>query len=275
MIDAAYPLTAAQIERFRSDGFVHLPQVFDAATLQKYEPTLTQLTLKLDPARHTPLAKRDVYGQAFIQVGNLWQHDPLAREFVFSQRLARIAAELLGTQGVRMYHDQSLYKEASGGFTPWHADQQYWPLASAQCVTAWVPLHAVSLAQGPMSFGVATHRKQIARELEISAESERIIDHEVREHGIQEFVKPYELGEVSFHYGWTLHRAGANATSQPRKVQTIIYIDSEMRLAAPRNGNQERDWRRWSPSTRVGQVMADPLNPVLYEHAGIQGEAAR
>jgi ectoine hydroxylase-related dioxygenase (phytanoyl-CoA dioxygenase family) len=275
MIDAAYPLATAEIERFRSDGFVHLPQVFDAATLEKYEPTLTRLTLEHDPARNTPLAKRDVYGKAFIQVGNLWKLDPLAREFMFSQRLARIAAELLGTESVRMYHDQALYKEASGGFTPWHVDQQYWPLSSAQCVTAWVPLHEVPLEQGPMSFGVATHRKQIARELEISAESERVIDDEVRQRGIQEFVKPYALGEVSFHYGWTLHRAGPNTTRRPRKVQTIIYIDSAMRLAAPCNGNQERDWRRWSPSTRVGQVMADPLNPVLYTRARIQDEAAR
>jgi len=55
---------------------------------------------------------------------------------------------LLDTQGVRMWHDQSLYKEPSGGFTPWHADQQYWPMASGLCVTAWIPLHAVPLVQG-------------------------------------------------------------------------------------------------------------------------------
>lgn len=275
MIHEAYPLTEAQIEAFRRDGFVHLPRVFEPEVLERFEPTLTRLTLEHDPSRNTPLAKRDVYGQAFIQVGNLWQHDPLAKEFMFSRRLARIATELLGTQGVRMYHDQALYKEASGGFTPWHVDQQYWPLASAQCVTAWVPLHAVPLEQGPMCFGVGTHRKRIARELEISAESERVIDEEVRERGIEEFVKPYALGEVSFHYGWTLHRAGANTTREPRKVQTVIYIDSEMRLAAPRNGNQERDWRRWSPTTRVGERMADPLNPVLYERTRIQDEAAR
>lgn len=267
MIDTAYPLMPDQIERFRRDGFIHLPNVFDAATLARFEPTLTRLTLENDPARQTPLGKRDVYGQAFIQVGNLWQRDRLAREFMFSQRLARIAAELLRSQSVRMYHDQALYKEASGGFTPWHADQQYWPLASSRCVTAWVPLHAVSLDQGPMAFGVGTHRNQIARELEISAESERVIDGEVRERGIQEFVKPYDLGEVSFHAGWTLHRAGPNTTREPRKVQTIIYIDAEMRLATPRNANQERDWRRWSPSTRVGEIMADPLNPVLYQRA--------
>jgi hypothetical protein len=32
-------------------------------------------------------------------------------------------------EGVRLYHDQALFKEAEGGITPWHADQYYWPLS--------------------------------------------------------------------------------------------------------------------------------------------------
>jgi len=36
---------------------------------------------------------------------------------------------------------------------------------------------------------------------------------------------PFEFGEVSFHSGWTFHRADGNATSVPREVFTIIYID--------------------------------------------------
>ena len=47
----------------------------------------------------------------------------------------RIATQLLGCDGVRLWHDQALYKEPSGGFTPWHADQQYWPMASNLAVT--------------------------------------------------------------------------------------------------------------------------------------------
>ena len=33
------------------------------------------------------------------------------KEFVFSRRLAGIAAQLLGVHAVRLYHDQALYKE--------------------------------------------------------------------------------------------------------------------------------------------------------------------
>lgn len=265
MLDEPYPLQSAQIDQFQREGFIHLPGVFDAATLASVEPILTELTLAHDPERGKKLTDKDLYGQAFIQVGNLWEMDERARAFSFSKRLARIATELMGTRGVRMYHDQSLYKEARGGITPWHVDQQYWPLASPHSVTAWIPLHAVPLDQGPMAFGRASHLRDIARDLEISAESEAVICEQVQRQGIDAYVQPYALGDVSFHSGWTLHRAGPNETTRPRKVHTVIYMDIDMRLAEPRNANQESDWRKWSPSTRVGEVMDDPLNPVLFE----------
>jgi hypothetical protein len=41
-------------------------------------------------------------------------------------------------------------------------------------------------------------------------------------------------------------------------------MDAEMRLAEPKNKNQQNDWDTWTPSTRIGDVMDDPLNPVLW-----------
>jgi hypothetical protein len=40
-----------------------------------------------------------------------------------SRRLAGIAAQLMGVDSVRLYHDQALFKESGGGRTPWHCDQ--------------------------------------------------------------------------------------------------------------------------------------------------------
>jgi hypothetical protein len=41
-------------------------------------------------------------------------------------------------------------------------------------------------------------------------------------------------------------------------------MDENMRLAAPQNKHQPVDWDAFTPGTRIGEVMADPLNPVLY-----------
>lgn len=268
-LDAAlgepYELTAAQREQFREEGFIRLPHVLSPDVLAALEPAITADTIAHDAHAGVPLEDRDTYGRAFIQVGNLWERSPQARRLTFSLRLARIASELLDTRGVRLWHDQSLYKEPSGGFTPWHADQQYWPMASGLCVTAWIPLQTVPLEMGPLAFARGSHRKRIGRDLAISDESEALIRTAVAEHGLQEVTEPYAAGDVSFHLGWTLHRAGPNTTPIPRKVHTVIYMDVDMRLAKPKNAAQQLDQTTWTPSTAIGEVMDDPRNPVLYE----------
>lgn len=263
--DSPYALTADQITRFREEGFIKLKDVFDAHTLGYYADAITRKTFELNPNKDRPLDDRDTYGKAFIQVSNLWRKDETVKAFALGRRLARLATELLGTRGVRMWHDQALYKEPAGGFTPWHVDQQYWPMASSKSVTAWVPLQATPMEMGPLCFGKGSHLKNIGRDMAISDESERKIRDAVKAQGLIEVQEPFDLGEVSFHYGWTLHRAGPNTTDQPRKVFTVIYMDRDMRLAEPRNPNQRTDWTTWTPSTPIGEVMDDELNPVLYE----------
>ena len=263
-LDAPYELDEAAIRRFREEGFVHLKNVLSPETLAEYTPEIDRLVDEKNPNKDVPLAERSLYDQAFIQVGNLWQQSEQVRALAGSKRLARIAAALLGTRGVRMWHDQALYKEPSGGFTPWHVDQQYWPMASSLSVTAWIPLQSVPLEMGPLCFGRGSHQQRIGRELEISAASEQQIDAAVRKQKIDEVQEPYALGDVSFHYGWTLHRAGPNTTDTARRVFTIIYMDADMRLAKPKNKNQQHDWEVWTPGTQIGQVLDDPLNPILY-----------
>ena len=264
-LDNPFPLDEAVIRRFREDGFIRLPRVLSAELITGYAPDLNRLVDSGNKLKDVPLAERSLYDQAFIQVHNLWTKSERAKEFAFSRRLARIAAELMGTRGVRMWHDQALYKEPSGSFTPWHVDQQYWPMASPHSVTAWIPLQPTPREMGPLCFGCGSHRKRIGRDLEISAESEAHIREAVRKEKIDEVQEPFELGDISYHLGWTLHRAGPNTTDRPRRVFTIIYMDVDMRLAQPKNPNQQLDWDTWTPSTQIGEIMDDPLNPILYE----------
>jgi ectoine hydroxylase-related dioxygenase (phytanoyl-CoA dioxygenase family) len=256
-----FKLTAAQIDFFAENGYIKLKQVFSAALLEHYRGVISDWVAK-QSAGIAPMEQRNTYGKAFLQVGNLWTMSEEAREFSFSRRLARIATELMGTSGVRMYHDQALYKEAGGGKTPWHADQYYWPLSSEKTVTAWVPLQATPLEMGPLAFCEKSHRFQVGRDLEISDESEMTLREALQAFHMEE--SGFDLGEASFHSGWTFHRAGANQTDRQREVMTVIYMDEEMRLAKPRNKNQMADWEKWCPGVELGAVIDSPLNPIIY-----------
>ena len=151
-IDLARPylLSERQGADFRRDGFIKLKDVFNADELRHYGEEITRLTIALN-TQTLPLEQRSTYDRAFLQVMNLWEESERVREFVFGRRLAGLAAALLQVDGVRLYHDQSLYKEPGGGITPAHADQYYWPVDSDRTITAWVPLQAVPQEMGPLN----------------------------------------------------------------------------------------------------------------------------
>jgi ectoine hydroxylase-related dioxygenase (phytanoyl-CoA dioxygenase family) len=262
-IDSEYQISPSQIARFRQDGYIKLKQVLSAEVLEHYGREITRQVLLLNK-QDKPLEERGTYGKAFLQIMNIWTKSDLVREFVFGKRLARIATELLETRGVRLYHDQALYKEAGGGYTPWHVDQHYWPLSTDRTVTAWIPLHAVPIPNGPLSFSVGSQNIIAGRDLEISDESEAKIQENLKLANLPVDESPFDLGEVSFHLGYTFHRAGPNTLSAPREVMTIIYMDRDMRLAAPKNKQQQNDWDGWCPGARIGEIIDSPLNPVIY-----------
>lgn len=263
-LNTTFSLTGEQIGFFRKNGFIKLRQVLDADVVAHFNNVISRKVGELNDV-HTPLAERSTYGKAFLQLFNLWREDAEIRRLVFCRRLAKIAADLLEVEGVRIYHDQALFKEAGGGITPWHADQYYWPLTTDRTVTAWIPLQKTPLEMGPLEFSAGSHAIQEGRELEISDESEEVMRQRLRVTDFQHIVEPFDVGEVSFHSGWIFHRAGANATDHMRKVMTVIYMDKDMRLKAPDNDNQRNDWETWCPGAKVSEVIQTPLNPVLYD----------
>lgn len=261
-LQQAYPLTAEQVAFYQKHRYIKLKGVFSEAVLRFFSERIHAVVARKS-AEKPSLDQRDTYGKAFLQVFNLWREDNEVRELVMSRRLGGIAAGLMQTAGARIYHDQALFKEAGGGITPWHADQYYWPLATDKSITAWIPLHAVPLEMGPLEFSAGSHVVVENRDLKIGDESETRIGQRLRVTDFPHIIEPFDLGEVSFHSGWTFHRAGANTTDRMRQVMTVIYMDSEMKLKEPENENQKEDWEVWCPGAEVGETIDTPLNPVV------------
>lgn len=261
-LNSPYLVTAEQVSHFAADGFIRLPDVLSPETVAAFEPEITQKVLDLNRRRGVA-SSTTTFECAFLQVMNLWRYSELVRELVHCPRLARLATELMGVNGVRLYHDQALYKQPGGGITPWHADQYYWPFDSDRTCTIWLPLQDTPLEMGPLSFAVGSHRIEVGRDLPISDASERHIQATLASHDVPVVQEPYELGSASFHLGWTFHRAAPNHTPTPRRVMTIIYIDADITVTEP-NDAQRGDFETWLPDATIGAPPDTPLNPVLY-----------
>jgi len=257
-----YNLTDEAISFYRKNAFIKLKHVLSAEAITHFDRIITEQVIAHN-TQGKPIEERDTYGKAFLQVMNLWTHSDAVKDLVFSPRLARIAAHLMEVNSVRLYHDQALYKEAGGGYTPWHADQYYWPVDSPNTVTAWIPLQETSLEMGALEFSAGSHQLNIGRDKPISDESEALINIALEKSSCKHVVEPFDLGEVSFHAGWSFHRAAPNSSDSPRRVMCIIYLDEQARLKQPGNPNQQLDWDTWCPGVRVGELIDSELNPVI------------
>jgi Phytanoyl-CoA dioxygenase (PhyH) len=261
---ADYHLSPEEVSRFQDAGHILLRRVATPEEVVAYRPVILNAR-EMHGAERSPLEQRDTYGKAFLKGMNLWTKDEGVHRFVLARRFGKIAAELLGVQGVRVYHDQALIKEPRGGITPWHQDQHYWPLDTSNTVTMWMPLVDLTADMGTMHFASGSHRDGYLGDMPISDRSEQRLDEYIRARGYP--VIPgaaMAAGDATFHYGWTLHGAPANQTQWPREVMTIIWFADGARVTEPDNLNRRRDMERWLPSLKPGDLAASRLNPPVY-----------
>ncbi len=262
-ISEPYHLTQEDIAAYRRDGHALLRGVLSPDEVRAYEPFIAAAVENFN-TEFRPLADRDTYGKAFLQIMNLWVRDEAVRRYTLAMRFANIAAALMGVAGVRIYHDQALFKEPGGGITPWHQDEFYWPLDTDHTITMWMPLVDVTPEMGTLRFASGSHREGYLGALPISDKSEETFRRFLAERGYTVTPGPtMAAGDATFHSGWTLHTAPGNFTPVMREVMTVIYFADGARISEPDNPNRVNDLAAWLPGCKPGDLAASPLNPLV------------
>ena len=257
-LDTPYPLLPDAIETFRAEGYVKLKDVCSPASLLLLRRTFEELFAR---------ALGEAPAMRFPSLEMMWTTDAVARAFVMSRRLARLAAELLGVRAVRLYHDNALSKLPGCGRTPWHYDAHHYPIASENVVTVWVPLQPTPRAMGPLAFarGIETWRRVADLPFSKFDDSyDRGIAEALRDGGMAVDDGPFELGEVSFHHTRSLHTAGPNRTPLARMALATTYLEDGARLVDSPT-LISGDFEKFMPGVKPGDPIASRLNPILYD----------
>lgn len=267
-------LSSAQIDSYRENGFLVVDGFLDDAETRHWRTALEDAVRERGDARlpsepdepqadeggerrpldglrlREALAKHSrSWVRVLSQHVNLWQTDGRVRDLVLDPRLGRIACELADVGGVRIWHDQTMFKPAWGEPTGWHTDSPVFSFTHPGASTFWFALVDADLRNGCMHYLPGSHKARVTTKGNMRLDGLRNLNPE------WEFAEPVpcpvRAGSLIVHGGDTAHAAGANMTPRPRPAFAISWMPA----GATFNGTPNILPRRLLATLRVGDSL--------------------
>ena len=256
-----YTVTNSQCLDFRKNGFIKLPNVLSSGAVVR----LRQELLKLLERSFSP--KTNIHdNNRFLSLEMMWLQNTILKSYVLSPRIAKISAELLGVKSVRLYHDNALAKEPGCGRTPWHCDDDHFPLATQDVVTAWIPAQPIPSAMGPLAFAKPLSIYELVKDIDFNkfdTSYDKQIAAVFKSNNVAIEDSPFAVGEVSFHHNRSFHTAGKNKTTRTRVVLANTFFADGARVV-DQPTMVSGDWQKFIPGVGPGEVAASKLNPICW-----------
>ena len=225
-------------------------------------------------SEHAKRASSDDDG-SFIEDFCNWQRIAEMESFIRTSAAARIAAELVGTDTLRLYHDHVLVKEpGTRQRTPWHQDLPYYNVAGRQNVSMWCPVDPVPLEStleliagshlGPW-FMPRSFLDGQAKWFPTGALAE-LPDIDADPHRFPVIRWALEPGDAVFFHMLTLHgSAGTNGPGR-RRVLSLRFLGDDM-VHAPRPWTTSPPFPGLTDELADGAPLEHPSFPVLWSRS--------
>ena len=262
-------ITADEIDFYRTNGFVVIPDFLDATELATWRSAVDAAVAERVARFSHPGGgdqpvddpDRSYYDRVFVQRVNLWQTNEAVRPLILDEHLGRIATELAGVDGLRVWHDQALVKPAYGNPTAWHLDVPYWSFTSPDAITVWVALDDATAQNGALCYLPGSHLARKFDNVGIGDHIGALFDVYPEWRDIEPAVCAVPAGGAVFHNGLTAHGAGANMTPRPRRAMTCAYMPDGARFNGIINVLPPSMLARLEP----GDLLDDEgQNPLVY-----------
>lgn len=202
------------------------------------------------------------YANVYTQIiGSSRENDEL-RRYVRNPQLGAFVAQLSGMSGVRIYHDQALFKMPQSNFTSWHLDTPFWSFHSPQAVTMWLALDDMTAENGCMEYLPGSHlTARMDKNLSIGSDFEGLFKIYPEWRSIKPVACPVRAGTAVFHNGLVAHAAGPNRSSKPRRAYAIAF----MPVTATFNGIKDVMSSEYFKTLKIGDRLDnDEVYPLIW-----------
>jgi hypothetical protein len=253
------------VRRYRQDGFVVVEGLLDPAELEEWRREVDEAVAQRLEDRGAPLQNQadpeSYYAQIFTQCLRLADSHEGVRRRIYDPGLAAMAGQLSGAEGLRVWHDQALYKPPFGNPTAWHLDNPYWSFDSDRAVSVWIALDDATRENGCLYYLPGTHKSARFDNVPLGNNQADLFRHYPEWRSIEPACAACKAGDAVFHHGLVAHGAGANMTNRPRRAMTCAYMPD----GSVFNGKQNVLPQEYFESLTIGDLLAnDDINPLLW-----------
>ena len=263
-----------QLGRFNRDGFVVVEEGFidaDAVALlrERFEPLFAgsyETGIRPDEVNWVP--GRDPEDRT-RQICNGWKADSRIAAQVLSERTGRLAADLMGWDGVRIVQDNCIWKPPGTKSLGMHQDGSYLDyIVPPEMITCWIALDDTSAEAGTITYAAGSHRWPRSPENrgEFHAPSDWLAPLE-RARPAEEELRLVPLvvraGGAAFHHFNTFHGSGPNTGSVHRHAVISHLVPAETRFHSEHTDPVYSRYRRAGDTT-----MDESFFPIIWTRDG-------
>lgn len=175
-------LTADQVEFYRTEGYLILPNLLTEADMeparQAMREKVSQIADELfaegvitDKQEDAPFETRlarifdGLTDQDFLRYGRGWRdrkpgyYDLMANPKILDAVESLIGGEIFSNP---VYNVRPKVPRVAAGAVPWHQDKSYWPDANSNpVITVWIPLVEANLENGCLHVWPRTHKTRV------------------------------------------------------------------------------------------------------------------
>ena len=267
-------LVPEQIEFYRKNGYIIIENFLNTQELENWrtnvEEALKERKGQKMPGKSIKVGEddginidADYFKNVFDQLLNLWQTNDKVKKLMLDEKIGKMAAELSGVDGIRIWHDQALIKRPWANPTSWHLDTPFWSFSDRKALSIWVALDDVTLENGCMFFIPGSHKETTFESPHIGKNVGDIFNFYPQFINAKSIPAIMKAGSCSFHNGLTIHGAHANMTSGYRRAMTCAYMP---------DGNVFNGQPNILPDSYLHQIKFGDLlnnndqNPLIYKY---------
>jgi len=265
-------LSQAQMEAYQKDGFLIIEDFLNQEELEEWRVAVTEAIAERNgikiPGQDIRLGMEDginedaeYFSKVFDQLLNLWQTNEKVKKIMLDERIGKMAAQLSGADGIRIWHDQALFKKPWANPTSWHLDTPFWSFSDRRALSIWVALDDATFENGCLYFIPGSFKETTFENKGIGKNMDGIFDAYPQFYHSKSVPSKLKAGGCSFHNGLTIHGAGANMTNGYRRAMTCAYMPDGNTF----NGEPNILPKAYLDTLQVGDLLQnDEQNPLIY-----------